>query len=477
MQPSIVGMLVCVVIFAVGKYHRGSLIIGLMASLAFGSTAIVTLGSLGGSSPLIYTSFAGLLIASVALRRKLWQDLGLVFGQIRPSWVVCTLMLYALIGALIFPRLFAGQTSAFVPSRTRKGVFEVPLEPVSGNITQTGYLILGGLTFLAVCMVMVRRNRIDDVRRGFLLWCCLHTGMGLIDLFGKLAGAGDFLAPLRTASYVMLTEANEAGFARIAGAYSEASAFGGVSLACLAFCFTYWRKTGSRLAFWLSATLLCLLILSTSSTAYVGLLVLSIPVGISITRSLLTARLSPDESLLLLLFVLALLSGMTMSLYDPSFFDPFVHLIDTAVVNKANSASGQERAYWNYKSLQSFVDTGGLGIGFGSSRASSWPIAVLSQLGLFGAVVLAVLVATVARALGGYRNRVDPETDAVVSSVRACALAGIISGSLASGSADPGMIFFISLAVISVTRAKASRLGQYGPALTGQTMTYRAMVA
>ena len=80
--------------------------------------------------------------------------------------------------------------------------------------------------------------------------------MGVIDLLGKLAGAGDVLAPIRTASYAMLTDVSLGGFARIAGAYSEASAFGGVSLACLAFSYTYWRKTKDRLARWLSVILL-----------------------------------------------------------------------------------------------------------------------------------------------------------------------------------------------------------------------------
>lgn len=457
MQVSPIGLLVCVLLLLVGHYMRGTLVIGLMASLAFGSTAVATLTSLGGSSPLIYTFFAALLVATVAARRRFWQDLGTVFGRIRATWVVCSLMVYALVGAMIFPRLFAGQTSVFVPSRIKQGVFEVPLEPVSGNISQTGYLVLGGMTFLAMCIILVRSDSLATVRRGFFLWCILHTASGVLDLMAKLAGAGDILAPIRTASYAMLTDTNEAGFARIAGAYSEASAFAGASLACLAFTFTYWRRTKSRLALGLSTTLLLLLLLSTSSTAYVGLAVLSIPVIFSVMRSLATGRLAFEEMMLIILFVLCIAAALTVSLYDAGFFDPFIHLIDTAVVNKASSASGQERSYWNYRSLQSFIDTGGLGVGFGSSRASSWLIAVLSQLGLIGTIMMATLVLMIARGLSGLHGRADSETDTMISSVRASALAGIISGSLVSGSADPGMIFFVSLAIISTCRARAAR--------------------
>src|SRR5688572_15387436 len=111
MQVSVVGLLVCAAILAVAYYCRGSLIIGLMASLAFGSTALMTLTSLGGSSPLIYTFFAATLVTAVAVRRRIWRDIGAVFGSIRPIWVLGGVMLYAVVGAWLFPRLFAGQTN------------------------------------------------------------------------------------------------------------------------------------------------------------------------------------------------------------------------------------------------------------------------------------------------------------------------------------------------------------------------------
>jgi O-Antigen ligase len=457
MQVSFAGLIVCAGVLLVGHLCRGCLIIGLVASLAFGSTALMTLSSLGGASPLIYTFFAALLVIAVAVRRRIWHDLGDVFGKIRPIWVLCSLMLYAIVGAWLFPRLFAGQTSVFVQSKNRFGVVEAPLAPVSGNISQTGYFILGGLTAIALCVLLLQKDRIDQVRRGFLLWCSLHAGMGLIDLTSKLAGTGDVLWPIRTASYVMLTDAKEAGFSRIAGAYSEASAFSSASLACLSFCYVYWRKTKSQLARWLSVVLLFLLILSTSTTAYVGLAILSVPVALTVLRSLLFGRVEIDDIVIIVLLLAGVLTVLAISLYDEGFFDPFIHLIDATVINKASSSSGQERAYWNIMSLQAFLDTSGLGVGFGSSRASSWPIAVVSQLGLVGSFMMAVMLAVVARGMGRLTPYVDRETDAVVSSLRACALALAVAVSLAGGGADPGIIFFITFAVISASRVRARR--------------------
>lgn len=458
MQISIIGFLVCVGILLTGYYARGVLIVSLVASLAFGSTALMTLSSLGGSSPLIYTLFSALLVTAVAARRRIWRDLGDVFGKVRPVWVLCGLILYCLAGSWLFPRLFAGQTSVFVQSKLYRGVVvESSLAPVSGNITQTGYFILGGLAAIAFCVLLLHKNRIEQVRRGFFIWCFLHAGMGTADLMGKMAGLGDVLRPIRTASYAMLTETSQAGFWRIAGAYSEASAFGGVSLACLSFCYVYWRKTASLFAFWLAIVLLVLTVLSTSSTAYVGLILLGIPVAISVMRSVSSGRVEASEVLIVTLLAAAILAILSIILYDERFLDPFAKMIDAMVINKASSSSGQERLYWNLKSLQAFLDTSGLGIGFGSSRASSWPIAVISQLGLVGSLMMAMLLVVVVRGMGRLTQYVDRETDAVVSSVQASAIGSVVAASLAGSTADPGTVFFIAFAVISATRVRARR--------------------
>jgi len=455
MQISFVGLLICAGILLVGAFCRSPLIIGLIVSLAFGATAFVTLTAVGGSSPLIYTFFAALLITAVAARRPFPRELGNVFGQIRVLWVLCSLMAYAVVGSWLFPRLFAGQTSVFVQSAMRRGVVEASLAPVSGNITQTGYFVLGGLTAIALSILLLHKDSMDGVRRGFLVWCVVHAGLGLIDLLGKIAGAGDVLGPIRTASYAMLTEVQEGGFWRITGANSEASTFGGLSLVCLSFCYVYWRRTQSRLAQGLAASLLVLLVLSTSSTAYVGLALLGIPVVFSIMRSFLSGRIDRDEILIVALLGVAAVTVLTIIFFDQGFFSPFVHLMDSTIVNKAASASGQERAYWNIKSLQAFVDTSGLGVGLGSSRASSWVIAVVSQLGLVGGVMMATLLLVVARGMGNLKRYADPETNVLVSSIQAAALASIIAQSLGGGSADPGMFFFIAFAVIAASRARA----------------------
>ncbi|WP_099864364.1 O-antigen ligase family protein [Pararhizobium haloflavum] len=469
MQISIMGFVVCALLLTAGYYMRGPVIIAMIAALAFGSTSLMTLTSLGGSSPLIYTMFAALFVGTMVIRRHLWSELGTAFATIRVNWLIVGLVAYAIIGAWLFPRFFLGQTSVFVQSSSRYGVVEASLAPVNSNITQTAYFTLGAITSIGLSVLLLARDRLEQVRRGFLVWASLHCAMGAIDLVGKLAGAGDLLAPIRTANYVNLTEASEGGFWRIAGAFSEASSFGAVSLACIAFSYTYWRKSGSRYARNLTFALLVLLLLSTSSTAYVGIAIISLPVLVGLGQSLVAKRFSQDDVLIVVTFTTGALLMLALVLSDRAFFEPFVRLVDDMVFNKLSSDSGQERTYWNMKSLQAFADTGGLGIGFGSSRASSWPIAVISQLGAIGALMTAALALVIFRGLGKMRGAVDRQTEATVSAVRAASLAGMVAGSLISGTADPGMLFFIALAVIASTRARVRLRSGYAAAAPAPT--------
>ncbi len=455
MQASIAGFIVCLAVLATGFVWRAPLFLGLFISLAFASTALVTLSSLGGSSPLIYTVFAALLVAATTLRRRFLQEFGTVFGSVRTMWLLVALMLYAAVSAFLFPRLFAGQTTSFVQSPQRFGVIEVPLSPVSGNISQTGYFLLGGFTAIALTLILFHRDRFDLVRKGVLLFVIAHTAMGLIDFACKLGGVGDLLEPIRTASYVMLTETSEAGFARITGAYSEASGFGGMSLACIAFVYVDWRRTGSRLSAALTVVLLVLLLLSTSSTAYVGMAVLALPLAASLGTRIGRGRLDRPDLAVLIVGFAGLIAFLAVLIYNERAFDAFGQLIDTMVINKHSSSSGQERAYWNSKSLEALVDTSGFGLGFGSSRASSWPIAVLSQLGVIGALMMAGLLFVVLRGLGSLEPWVDASTADAVAGVRAVTLGGLVGAAFNGGSADPGILFFVAVATVAAARAKA----------------------
>jgi hypothetical protein len=64
-------------------------------------------------------------------------------------------------------------------------------------------------------------------------------------------------------------------------------------------------------------------------------------------------------------------------------------LADTFVLNKMATDSGIERSSWNRQAIQNFLDTFGFGVGTGSLRASSFPVAVIANFGIVGTAFFA----------------------------------------------------------------------------------------
>ena len=222
------------------------------------------------------------------------------------------------------------------------------------------------------------------------------------------------------------------------------------------FTFTYWRATRDKLALVLSLMLLSLLILSTSSTAYVAGGILGLVLLTSLSVAAFRNRMQAQDIFLLVCGLAALVFLVGVVVYNEHALDSFWRLLDTMVLDKATSASAQERAYWNMRSLQSLFDTAGLGIGLGSSRASSWIIAVASQLGVIGTTLVMLLVVEILRG-GCLRQAVelDPETRITALSLRASVLAGLVTASIGGTGANPGTVFFMALAVLTSLRATA----------------------
>ena len=151
-------------------------------------------------------------------------------------------------------------------------------------------------------------------------------------------GCGD-----RCPTHEPRTDVGVAGFWRIAGAYSEASGFGAATVVLFAFTFSYWRRTNDRLALGLSVALVALLILSTSSTAYVAAGILWLLLLASIVGSILRDRLRKQDLAILAAGAVSLVAVVGVVLVNEHVLDPVFNLFDKMVFDKAGSASGAER--------------------------------------------------------------------------------------------------------------------------------------
>jgi hypothetical protein len=145
---------------------------------------------------------------------------------------------------------------------------------------------------------------------------------------------------------------------------------------------------------------------------------------------------------------------------DNSYSEYVQNLLDTFLLNKLSSSSGVERSSWNQHALQSFFDTFGFGFGNGSGRASSFLIAALSSLGLFGAALFSLFFLSLF--FGSDRGTIfDPVEDVARQGAKYMCLAWLISASVSDPLIELGPAFYFFAAL-----ACANGAPKYSPSLT-----------
>jgi hypothetical protein len=113
---------------------------------------------------------------------------------------------------------------------------------------------------------------------------------------------------------------------------------------------------------------------------------------------------------------------------------------DLLIFNKSSSDSGIQRDSWNTFALQNFFDSWGFGVGLGTVRVSSFPLALLSNVGVPGTILYLLFVATsLGRSLGTPRSF---PADVRLAARNAC-LALIMGDALAASTVEQGLLFYI----------------------------------
>lgn len=354
-----------------------------LASL-FGASAALLIGAANIQPGHVMLGF---LLISVMSRR---QDAANMLRTLRPGepgfWFAC-LTLYGVVSAFLLPRVLAGTTQivALGSSSYDETGSTIPLVPVSSNLTQSVYLTANLLIFTAAAGIAARREGFLAVLAGLMAYSIGNTFFAFLDLATYSTGTQDVLGFMRNARYTLHTETEVAGMKRIVGSFTEAAAFARTTLGVIGFTGTLWlcgyrpAVTGT-----LAATSLVLLVLSTSTAGLAGAPVI---LGVLFATALFGSRtvfggrtrafalvFAPPLLLAVLLFVL--LNAEARSI---------VHeYLDMVILQKGHSDSGIERSSWNRIAFQNFIDTGGLGVGLGTARTSSFAVALIATVGIPG---------------------------------------------------------------------------------------------
>jgi hypothetical protein len=374
----------------------GTLLVLVFASMSFASLALVPPDMVGGMSILPQLMFAAILTLKVITPKLLPPSPILTDAlRFRNLGNLALFLVIGLVATVIAPRLFLGEV-VVMPMRLSSA--PDVLGPVMSNITQSGYVTLSVMTVFAVTL-MADEERFEDVLlRGVLAGGIVCIATGLVDLAASFTGMESLLEPFRNAGYAYITTAELGGVRRVVGLTPEASAYGPI---CVQFATAasllrplYAEGRQRLLATLVTIGLLGMALLSTSSTAYAGLAVLGLVyTGNWIRRAVFPTPLGQNGLLGELMVGLGLLIAfVSILVISAGVFDPLLNLVQEVIFNKPTSSSFFERSHWNEVASNAVTSTWGLGVGFGSTRASSWFVAVISNTGVIGAAFMAIFL-------------------------------------------------------------------------------------
>ncbi len=195
------------------------------------------------------------------------------------------------------------------------------------------------------------------------------------------------------------------------------------------------------------------LLISTSSTAYLGLGAYGV---VSVLRIIFFPfGIGAKKIAILLCFAIAaVFVGLVAAAALPDLASNFLKVLADMTLRKAQSESGLQRSFWAAQGFEAFRASYGLGIGAGSFRSSSLFTAIMGSLGVVGLVSFFLYVLVVFKPLNRstYGRTTMPQGHAIDLG-GACAVAaivGLVPEFFGAPAPVPGFLFSI-LAGVSVS--------------------------
>jgi hypothetical protein len=441
--------------------------------LAFASWSFGTLAVLPASLGVNITPpwvFAAIVVVRV-IQQSSPAELAAAAMQPRAFLWLTLCTIYGLASATLFPSLFAGRIPVVLMRLSADVRGATFLEPSAANITQTAYFLI---TTLFAIAIFVTARSVDGRRMLFsaFKWGAVTAIItGLLDVATSSTGLSWLLAPFRNATYAIMIDDSMLGTKRVIGLVSEASAYAGLVLSFL--CVIAFLPPRSRSvpagrvqAATLTAALVAMTYLSTSSGGLLALAVVAMLVAANFVRGTISGNRHAPFGLYMVL--IAVTGSVGTILFLPQIADSVSRLIDVMVLQKTHSESYIERSQWNTVAYDAFLQSYGLGVGLGGTRASSWLLAVLSNIGAPGAILLSVVVLQVM-----FARAAEAAEHELLGALKFALIPGLLVPSLSGTSVGFGLgnAFIVGVA-LAVTQPdfrpgpKTRRQGSGAPAPT-----------
>jgi hypothetical protein len=363
----------------------------------FSATSVLNVGGGNSASGLqVWMFFGALWLLRLGLERISLLSFSIDDGLERTSFWLIGFMAVATV-SLVMPVFING--SLQIASPILGDNEQTPLFLSGHNVTQLLYLIFGGMIAICVAHANLDAESREETERIILYSGIFIACWGIFQFFCNVTGFPypDFLLNNSASGAAKgFKQVLDSGTGRISSAAVEPSVLAQGLLTLLPLTLPAWRRRGfvfSRLRDRLVAVLFILvLVLSTSSTAYIGFLVLALTF---VAYSVRTGGFSKTKAIL----VFGLVGMLASAVVAVAFMSiPVVsQLVNALLLSKASSGSGIERAMTITYAFGYFQKYPILGIGWGSATSHDVIVFLLSNVGIAGTVVFFCMTFSVVR--------------------------------------------------------------------------------
>ena len=424
-----------------------------LMSAVFEAAAALTIGSLG-VQPGLVPAFS--LIGFVLLQFLL----GACFREAQEVWRVANPFLavtvWAVVSSFVMPRVFAGQVYVW-PQKSEPPYVLSALQPTSGNFNQDVYLVVDCLfVFAAAAYLRTARDNSSLIRTYF--WSGIVAAIVAIWQFGARTVGVPFPEQLFYCNpgLSILSDQTMGSVPRINGSFTEPSSLAGYMIGIVAA--SGWAMMqGHRLPLlrWAFVLGLLSIALSTSATgiASVCLMAVGVPSFVLLTGSL--RLMSTIVRVWLPVCVCVLLVFGSATVFMPG-LGSAASVVFSSTADKQDSESYEARSTADLDSLAAFVDSDGLGAGWGSNRSSSLIPGLLASLGIPGCVGLLWFGAVITREVRSAR-RLRGTVDQMLAIDSCCGgISGVLLATILSGPAINSISFYFLLALLIATATRVT---------------------
>jgi hypothetical protein len=403
---------------------------------------------LGGSSAFnlatgssVLPGIVAVILLSVRCLLPSYRPTGSLRSALDANLPLVLFTIYGAVGALILPFIFAGSidVAPLRPLFTPDPFATTPLAFTPQNLTSAGYLFTTMLGAIAACIAVQTPGAELRVARTGSIIALTHASLGFASIVLAETPFAVFFKFFRNALYNQLDQ-EIAGLSRMSGIFAEPSNFAGYGFIYFVFVAELWlRDIDRRWSGPATLLLFAALVVSTSTTAYIGLVSYC---AILTLRQLLFPRTVASPKLVAVAAMVLVSAVATVSLLviRPDTLKIVDLVYRMMIVNKAESESGMVRLMWARQGIEAFWASGGLGVGVGSFRSSSLGTAILGAMGVIG---VATYTAQMLRVLQPFRRSTFVRTGDPSIDVGAAASWTVIVMSIPSfvsaPSPDPGL--------------------------------------